>query len=92
MISDMEVIEEILLGFIIKVEIRSVIISTKVGKVFGVDCIIVELFKVDIITIVDIFYDFFCEIWVSEIVFVDWRKGFIVKIVKKGDFIKCGNW
>lgn len=58
--SEVEVMDEIFLGFIIKVEIRSVIVSMGVGKVFGVDGIIVELFKVDMIIIVEVLYDFFC--------------------------------
>lgn len=27
-----------------------------------------------------------------ELIFVDWKKGFIVRLFKNGNFIKCGNW
>ena len=83
-ISDMEVIEEIPSGRITKAEIRSAITSMKVGKAPGVDCLTVELLKADITTTVDVLHDLFCEIWVSETVPTDWRRGLIVKIAKKG--------
>ena len=78
-ISDMEVIEEIPSGPITKAEIRNVITSMKAGQAPGVDCLTVELFKAEITT-VDVLNDLFCEIWVSETLPADWRKGLIVKI------------
>lgn len=92
MISEMEVIEEIPSGPITKAEIRSAITSMKAPKAPGVDCLTVELLKTDITTTVNVLHDLFCEIWVSETVPTDWRRGLIVKIAKKGDLIKCGNW
>ena len=92
MISDMEVIEEIPSGPITKAEIRSAIKSMKAGKAPGVDCLTVELLKADITTTVDVLHDLFCEIWISETVPADWRRGLIVKIARKGDLAKCGNW
>ena len=92
MISEMEVIEEIPSGPITKAEIRSAIMSMKAAKAPGVDCLTVELLKADITTTVDVLHDLFCEIWVSETVPADWRRGLIVKIAKKGDLTKCGNW
>ena len=91
-ISDMEVIEEIPSGPITKAEMRSAIASMKAGKAPGVDCLTVELLKADITTTVDVLHDLFSEIWVSETVTADWRRGPIVKIAKKGDLTKCGNW
>ena len=84
-ISDMEVIEEIPSGPITKA-------IMKAGKAPGVDCLTVELLKADITTTVDVLHDLFCEIWVSETVPAYWRRGLIVKIAKKGDLTKCGNW
>ena len=89
-ISDLEVIEEIPSGLITNAEIRSAITSMKAGKAPGVDCLTVELLKADITTTVDVLHDPFCETWVSET--ADWRRGLIVKIAKKGDLTKCGNW
>ena len=83
-ISDMEVIEEISSGPITKAEIRSAITSMKAGRAPGVDCLTVDLLKADITTTVDVLHDLFCEIWVSETVPADWRRGLIVKIAKKG--------
>ena len=91
-ISEMEVIEEIPSGPITKAEIRSAITSMKAAKAPGVDCLTVELLKADITTTVDVLHDLFCEIWVSETVPADWRRGLIVKIAKKGDLTKCGSW
>ena len=91
-ISDMEVIEEIPSSPITKAEIRSAITSMKAGKAPGVDYLTVELLKADITITVHVLHDLFCEIWVSETVPTDWRRGLIVKIGKKGDLTKCGNW
>lgn len=92
MISEMEVIEEIPSGPITKAEIRSAITSMKEAEAPGVDRLTVELLKTDITTTVDVLHDLFCEIWVSETVPTDWRRGLIVKIAKIGDLTKCGNW
>ena len=62
------------------------------GKASGIDCVTVKLLKADITTTVDVLHDLFREIWVSKIVLADWRKGLIVKIAKKWDLTKCGNW
>ena len=64
----------------------------KAGKAPDVDCLTVDLLKADITTTVDVLHDLFCEIWVSETVPADWRKGSIVKNSKKRDLTKCGNW
>ena len=58
--------------------------SMKTGKAPAVDCFTVELLKADITKTIDLLHDLFCEIWVSETVPADWRKGLIVKIAKKG--------
>ena len=55
-------------------------------KAPGVDCLTVELLKADITITVDVLHDLFCEIWVSETVPTDWRRGLIVKIAKKRGF------
>lgn len=80
--------DEIFLGFISKVEIRSVICSMGVGKVFGVEGIIVELFKVDMIIIVEVLYDFFCVIWVcigKRVLLLGYlRKGILLSVEIRG--------
>ena len=81
-LSDMEVIEEIPSGPTTKAKIRSAIVSMKAPKAPGVDCLTVELLKADITTTVDVLHNLFCEIWVSETVPADWRRGLSVKLPK----------
>ena len=32
------------------------------------------------------------KVWIEEKVPTDWRRGLIVKLPKKGDLTRCGNW
>ena len=91
-VSEVEVMEEIPSFPITKAEIRSAIVSMGAGKALGVDSITVELFKADMTTTVEVLHDLFCAIWVSETIPADWNKGLIVRLPKKGDLTKCGNW
>lgn len=75
-----------------KVEIRRVIKSFKNGKVFGEDMIIVELLKVDFEFIIDRVKEFIDTIWSLEKVLRKWKRGFIIKISKKGNLRECKNW
>ena len=62
------------------------------GKAPGVDDIPTELLKADMISTVNVLHNLFRTIWYSETVPVDWSKHLIVRLVKKGDLTKCGNW
>ena len=43
-------------------------------------------------TTVEVLHDLFCAIWVCESIPADWKKGLIVRLPKKGNLTKCGNW
>lgn len=73
-------------------EISSVIRKMKDGKVVGIDNIFVEVFKVDINIIIEVFYELFKSIWEDEKLFIEWKEGFIVKFFKKGNFRECDNY
>lgn len=90
--NEVEVMDEIPSGPVTKAEIKSAINSMGAGKAPGVDGITVELFKADMTTTIEVLYDLFCAIWVSESIPADWKKGLIIKLPKKGDLTKCGNW
>ena len=70
----------------------SAILSMSAGKAPGKDGVTVELLKADINTTVDVLHDLFCDIWISETVPADWKKGLIIRIANKGNLTKCGNW
>ena len=63
-----------------------------IRKAPGEDSITAELLKADITTSVDALHNFFNRIWDSEVVPKDWSKGLTIKVAKKGDHTKCGNW
>ena len=91
-LPEAETIEEIPSGPITKAEIRSAIISMSAGKAPGVDGITTELLKADMTSTVNVLHDLFRTIWYSETVPADWSKNLIVRLAKKGDLTKCGNW
>ena len=91
-LPEAESTEEIPSGPITKAEIRSAIISMTSGKAPGVDDITTELLKADMTSTVNVLHDLFRTIWYSETVPADWSKNLIVRLAKKGDLTKCGNW
>ena len=86
-VSEVGVMDEIPSDPITKAETRSSIVSMGTGKAPGVDGLTVELFKAGMTKT-----DLFCAIWVRETIPADWKKGLIVRLPKKGDLTKCGNW
>ena len=85
-------IDEIPSGPITKIEIRSRCFACTHTEDGGIDGITVELLKVDISTTVDVLHVLFCDVRITKTVPADWKKGLIVRIAKKGDLTKCGNW
>lgn len=51
-----------------------------------------ELFKADPNLIAEILLPLFTEIWEQEKVPLDWTKGVIIKLPKKGALSDCNNW
>ena len=74
---------EVNLGPISKEEIIQAIGKTKSGKAPGPDNIPPEVLKADAAVTADI---------LLEEVPQEWRKGYIIKLPKKGDLSECKNW
>ena len=77
---------------ITKEEIKSTLKTLKNGKAAGSDEITAEVLKADIEHTAEVLEDLFKDIWTTEIIPSGWREGLIVKLPKKGDLRKCGNW
>ena len=75
-----------------KNEIIKALKSLKSGKAAGPDGIPPEALKADIQTSVDMLHPLLHKIWEQEIVPEDWKKGYLVKLPKKGDLSSCNNW
>ncbi|KAL8567075.1 hypothetical protein ACOMHN_027502 [Nucella lapillus] len=66
--------------------------SLKSGKAAGPNGIPPEALKADIQTSTDMLHPLLVKIWETEAVPKDWKKGFLVKLPKKGDLSLCNNW
>ena len=75
-----------------KEEIIRAIGKTKSGKAPGPDNIPPEVLKTDAVVMADIVLNLFQEAWDKEEVPQEWRKGYIIKLPKKGDLSECKNW
>ena len=73
-------------------EIKKAIAHMKNGKVAGPDGIPAEALKADVNTSVEILYCLFEEIWEKEEIPAEWKKGYLIKIPKKGDLSRCDNY
>ena len=75
-----------------KKEIYQAIEQSKSGKSAGPDSIPAEVLKTDIETSVELLYPLFKKIWEEEQVPSEWKKGYIIKLPKKGDLNSCSNY
>lgn len=75
-----------------KSEIIKALKSCKNNKAPGVDSVVAEMLKVDYEVTADMLLPLFLEIWNTETIPEDWRKGILIKLPKKGDLTKCNNW
>ncbi|CAH1266510.1 Hypp3401 [Branchiostoma lanceolatum] len=75
-----------------KAEIRKAIASLKNGKAAGIDGIPPEAWKEAGSLSVEALYPLLIRIWQEERIPLDWRKGILVKLPKKGDLTQCKNW
>lgn len=75
-----------------KAEITKAIKSLKSGKAAGPDGIPPEALKADIQTSTEMLHILLSRIWKQEQVPEDWKRGFLVKLPKKGDLSSCSNW
>lgn len=75
-----------------KTEIVAAIKKLKTNKAPGTDSIQTELFKVNPTITAEALHEHIVEAWENEHFDNEWKRGVIVKIPKKGDLKKCGNW
>jgi len=75
-----------------KAEIRRAIKSLKNGKALGEVIITAELLKADLEFTADRVKELIDTIWSLEKVPRKWKRGLIMKILKKGNLRECKNW
>lgn len=78
---------EINIDKLLKLEIVIVIKSLKYDKVFRNGNLLVEIFKVDFILVVYIFYFFFCMIWKKNMILIILFEVNFVKLIKKKEIL-----
>ncbi|XP_068671400.1 uncharacterized protein [Montipora foliosa] len=75
-----------------KAEVSKAIKSLKSGKAAGPDGIPPEALKTDVQTSTEMIDPLLMKIWENEQIPVEWKKGYLVKLPKKGDLSSCNNW
>lgn len=73
-------------------EIIKAIKKMKNNKASGPDGIPPEALKADPKTSAEMLQPLLRKIWEQEQVPLDWKRGHLVKLPKKGDLSQCGNW
>ena len=79
-------------GPISKGEIRSALTHLKNAKAPGVDNIPPEAFKEGGPCTVEALHRILNFVWEKEEIPDDWKRCLLVKLTKKGDLSRCGNW
>ena len=75
-----------------KAEVIKAIKKLKSGQAAGPDGIPPEALKGDSTTSAEMLLPLLEKIWKDENVPKDWKKGYLVKLPKKGDLSSCSNW
>ena len=75
-----------------KAEVSKAIKSLKSGKAAGPDGIPPEALKADVQTSTEMIHPLLMKIWEREQIPEEWKKGYLVKLPKKGDLSSCNNW
>ena len=75
-----------------KGEIRSALTHLKNAKAPGVDNIPPEASKEGGPCTVEALHRILNFVWEKEEIPDDWKRGLLVKLTKKGDLNRCGNW
>ena len=73
-------------------EVEKAIKGLNSGKAPGIDNLNAELLKGALPYSAKMLQSLLNKIWEEEKVPITWKKGLIVKLPKKGDRTKCGNW
>ena len=76
----------------IKEEIQNAIKQLRNDEAAGPGHIPVEALKVDIRTNVELLCPLFIKIWIEERVPTEWKEGYLINLLKKGDLISCSNY
>jgi len=79
-------------GPISKGEIRSALTQLKNAKAPGIDNIPPEALKEGGPCTVEALHRILTFAWEKEEIPDDWKRGLLVKLTKKGDLSRCGNW
>jgi hypothetical protein len=66
--------------------------KTMNGNTEGTDNISAEVLKADPYAIADILHPLFKDIWQKDKFPKEWKEGFRVKVLTKGDLNQCRNW
>ncbi|XP_068719643.1 uncharacterized protein [Montipora capricornis] len=74
-----------------KAEVSKAIKSLKSGKAAGPDGIPPEALKADVQTSTEMIHPLLMKIWENEQIPVEWKKGYLVKLPKKGDLSSCNK-
>ena len=72
-------------------EVKQALKKTKIGRTPGIDGIAAELYKADSDVAVKELTRLFKRIWHEEKIPDQWKKGLIVKLLKRGDLKECEN-
>ena len=75
-----------------KAEVNKAIMSLKSGKTAGPDGIPPEALKADVQTSTEMIHLLLTKIWENEQIPGKWKKGYLVKLPKKGDLSSCNDW
>nr|CAH8863171.1 unnamed protein product [Trichobilharzia regenti] len=75
-----------------RAEVLNAIKTLKAGKTAGPDGIPLEAIKEDLETTEDMLTPLLQKVWKEGKVPTDWRKGYLLKLPKKGDLGLCKNW
>ena len=80
------------IGPITRGEIKTALTQLKNAKAPGVDNIPPEALKEGGPCTVEALHRILNLVWEKEEIPDDWKRGLLVKLTKKGDLSKCGNW
>ena len=75
-----------------KAEVSKAIKSLKSGKAAGTDGIPPEALEADVQTSTEMLHPLLIKICETEQIPEEWKKGYLVKLPKKGDLSSCNNW
>ncbi|XP_065583740.1 uncharacterized protein LOC136042706 [Artemia franciscana] len=73
-------------------DIETVLRKLKKGKAAGIDRMQPELLKYGVGVLAEPLHEVLMQIWDTEDIPTDWKKGYKLKLIKKGRVTDCNNW